>query len=193
MGFVRNMIKWLALSVLLNLTPGLADSAIAQNSADSAVSVPIASKSSHSPTKATILAATIPGAGQAYNRKYWKIPIVYIGLTAAGYSLVTNQKSYKESKNNYLAATDNNDSTENQSGRTASELLVDINSYHRFRDLSVLALLAWHGLSIIDANVDAHFFEWDVSEDLSLRIRPRALWAGRMNPGIGVSLIINNK
>ena len=139
------------------------------------------------------MAALLPGSGQAYNRKYWKIPIVYVGLTAAAYSLITNQKNYKDSKNNYIAATDGIDSTVNQSGKSSGELLVNIDSYRRLRDISVLALLAWHGLSIIDANVDAHFFNWDVSEDLSLRIRPTALLIGGMKPGIGLSLILNNK
>ena len=147
----------------------------------------------HSPSKAAIMSAILPGLGQAYNRKYWKIPIAYIGYTAAGYALIMNQKNYKDSKNNYLALTDTLESTVSQSTRSAGELQADIDGYRRFRDLSFLALLAWHGLTIIDANVDAHFFNWDVSEDLSLRIRPRALWVGQRNPGIGLSFIFNNK
>jgi hypothetical protein len=147
----------------------------------------------HSPRRATILAATIPGAGQAYNRKYWKIPIAYAGYAAGGYMLYTNQSQYKSSKRNYLALTDTLESTVNDSGRSAAELRSDIDSYRRMRDLSVLILLAWHGLSIIDANVDAHFFNWDVSEDLSLRLRPKALWAGGLNPGIGLCFTINTR
>ena len=181
------------LLVFLILTPGLSDFAFAQNKTDTIAPGPKTGKSFHSPTKATILAATIPGAGQAYNRKYWKIPIVYAGLVFAGYTLVTNQKNYKDSKNNYLALTDTLESTVNQSGLSAAELLIYIDGYRRNRDLSVLGLLAWHGLTIIDANVDAHFFNWDVSEDLSLRIRPQALWIGGMNPGVGLTLILNNK
>ncbi|MFA6127081.1 MAG: DUF5683 domain-containing protein [Bacteroidales bacterium] len=187
------MMKWLVLSVSLILTPGLAGFAPAQNSTDTIATKPKTDSKIHSPTKATILAATLPGAGQAYNRKYWKIPIVYVGLTAAGYMLVTNQKNYKYSKANYIAATDGIDSTENQSGQSPAVLLSNIDTYRRYRDMSFLALLAWHGLTIIDANVDAHFFNWDVSEDLSLRIRPRALFVGPMQPGLGISLIFNNK
>jgi len=193
LGFVRNIIKWLALSVFLILTPGLADFAPAQNSGDSIATGLKTATTIHSATKATILAATIPGAGQAFNRKYWKIPIVYVGYVAASFALVTNQKNYKDSKKNYLALTDTMESTVSQSNKSAAELLADIDSYRRFRDISFLALLAWHGLTIIDANVDAHFFNWDVSEDLSLRIRPRALWVSRMKPGVGLSFIINNK
>ena len=104
-----------------------------------------------------------------------------------------DQKNFKDSKKNYLALTDTMESTVSQSSKSAAELLADIDSYRRLRDMSFLALLAWHGLTIIDANVDAHFFNWDVSEDLSLRIQPRALWVGRMKPGVALSLILNNK
>jgi len=173
--------------------PGLVGSALAQNNGDTLLPVPKTASPVHSSKKATILAAVIPGAGQAYNRKYWKIPIVYLGLTAAGYSLITNQSKYKDSKNNYLAATDEVESTVNQSNKSSAELLADIDSYRRLRDLSALALLAWHGLTIIDANVDAHFFNWDVNEDLSLRIRPAALWAGQLKPGVGLCFIFNYK
>lgn len=193
MLFVREMIIWPVLSVFLILTPGLVGSAQAQTIADSIASSPKSTYSVHSYSKATILAAVIPGAGQAYNRKYWKMPIVYIGLSAAGYAFYTNQKNYKESKNNYLALTDTLESTVSLSEKSAIDLLTDIDKYRRYRDMSVLALLAWHGLTIIDANVDAHFFNWDVSEDLSLQIRPRALWVGQMKPGIGLSFILNNK
>jgi hypothetical protein len=193
LGFVRNINTLLGLVVFQLLTPGLVGFAPAQTLADSIVSSPEIEKPFHSSKKATILAATVPGAGQAYNRKYWKIPIAYTGYVAAGYSLINNQKKYKDSKKNYIATTDGIDSTENQSSRTSSELLLDIDSYRRLLDLSFLALLAWHGLTIIDANVDAHFFNWDVSEDLSLQIRPRALWIGQMKPGIGLSFIFNSK
>jgi len=193
LSFVREKVIWLALSVLLILTPGLGGFAPAQTINDTIVSKakPIVQK--HSSSKATILAALIPGAGQAYNRKYWKIPIVYVGWAAASYAVYTNQKNYKDSKNNYIAETDGLETTVNQSGLNATQLIANIDYYRRYRDMSVLILLAWHGLTIIDANVDAHFFNWDVSEDLSLRIRPSALWVGPMRPGIGLSLILNNK
>ncbi len=193
MSFVRENFIWLALSVLLILTPGLGGFAPAQTVNDTIVSKPKPTYISHSSSKATILAAVIPGAGQAYNRKYWKIPIVYIGVAAAGYAIYSNQKNYKEFKNNYIASTDTLESTVYLGNLNKAQLITGIDYYRRYRDLSVLALLAWHGLTIIDANVDAHFFNWDVSEDLSLRIRPRALWVGQMKPGLGLSLILNNK
>jgi hypothetical protein len=191
--FGGKIIFWPVLAVAMITSPGMVGSAFTQTGNDTIMASPRQPATAHPPSRATFLAALIPGAGQAYNRKYWKIPIVYAGLTVAGYMLVTNQKNYTYSKTNYIALTDDIDSTVSQSTKSAQELKADIDNYRRFRDLSVLALLAWHGLSIIDANVDAHFFNWDVSEDLSLKIRPQAMWVGSMKPGIGVSLTLNNK
>jgi hypothetical protein len=191
--FGGKIIFWPVLAIILIAVPGIVGSAYSQTGNDTVISLPKPPPSSHPPRKATLLAAVIPGAGQAYNRKYWKIPIVYVGLSAAGYMLYTNQKNYKDSKTNYLALTDDDESTVNQSTKSQQELKSDIDGYRRYRDLSVLALLAWHGLTIIDANVDAHFFNWDVSEDLSLKIRPQAMWIGGLKPGIGMSLTLNKK
>lgn len=193
MLFVRENVAWLALSVLLIMTPGLGGFACAQTVNDTVISKPKPVFIKHSSSKATILAAVFPGAGQAYNRKYWKIPIVYIGVAAAGYAIYSNQKNYKDYKNNYIALTDTLQSTVYQGNLNKAQLITAIDYYRRYRDMSVLALLAWHGLTIIDANVDAHFFNWDVNEDLSFRIRPRALWVGQMKPGIGLSLIFNTR
>ncbi len=193
MKFGGKINYWPVLAIILITAPGKAGSAFAQAGNDTVISTPKPPFSEHPPRRATILAAVIPGAGQAYNRKYWKIPIVYTGLAVAGYMLVTNQKNYKDSKTNYLALTDGIDSTVSQSDKSAAELKADIDNYRRYRDLSVLALLAWHGLTIIDANVDAHFFNWDVSEDLSLKIRPQAFWVGTIKPGVGISLTLNKK
>jgi len=175
--------------VILAAGPG--NIAFGQIRADS---LPVAKKEiqpEHSPKKALIMAAILPGSGQAYNRKYWKIPVVYTGYVAAGYFFSINQTGYKSAKQNYIYETDKIDSTVNQSGKSAQVLLSEIDNYRRMRDISVLALLAWHGLTIIDANVDAHFFNWDVSEDLSMALRPRALWNGIHGPGIGMSVVFN--
>jgi len=126
----------------------------------------------HSIRRATILAATLPGAGQAYNRKYWKIPIVYAGYAGGSFALITNQRNYKQSKTDYLALTDDDPATVYEGTRSKEMLLSDIDRFRRFRDMSVLGLIAWHLLSVIDANVDAHFFYWDIDEDLSLNLTP---------------------
>jgi hypothetical protein len=191
--FSDKIISWPVLSLILLLITGPGNSAIGQIRRDTSKIQQKSLESDHSPKKALLMAALLPGSGQAYNRKYWKIPIVYTGYVAAGYFFSVNQKSYKDSKRNYIFEIDGIDSTVNQSGKSKAELLADIDSYRRFRDISVLALLAWHGLTIIDANVDAHFFNWDVNEDLSLYLRPRALWLDRNGPGLGMCLTFNLK
>ncbi len=189
----QKIINWPALSVTILLITGLGNFASCQNQPDSLPLNPKSKESAHSPKKALILAATLPGSGQAYNRKYWKIPIVYAGYAGGVWFFVTNQTGYKNSKRDYIYETDKIDSTVNNSGKTAQVLLAEVDSYRRMRDISVLALLAWHGLTIIDANVDAHFFNWDISEDLSMKLRPHALWAGARSPGLGMSIVFNLK
>ncbi|MFH0760755.1 MAG: DUF5683 domain-containing protein [Bacteroidota bacterium] len=187
------IISWPVLSLIVILITGPGNFAVGQIRRDSSRLLSKSLESEHSPKKALLMAALLPGSGQAYNHKYWKIPIVYAGYGAAGYFLQQNQKNYKDSKRNYIFEIDGIDSTVNQSGKTKAQLLTDIDSYRRYRDISVLALLAWHGLTIIDANVDAHFFNWDVNEDLSLYVRPRALWLDRNGPGLGMCLTFNLK
>lgn len=193
MGFVRKILIGLVLSVLLIMVTGVTGFAPAQNSKDSVATGPKPPKTMSRSTKATLLATFIPGSGQAYNHKYWKIPIAYLGYAFFSYRIVANQKNYQNYKNDYIAVTDTLESTINQSGKSASELLLFIDGYRRLRDLTVLGLLAWHGLAIIDANVDSHLLKWDVGEDLSLRIRPVPIWVGPMQPGVGLSLILNCK
>ena len=189
----QKIVKWPALSLTLLLITGLGNFAPCQNLPDSSHLSTKLGTSGHSPKKALILAATLPGSGQAYNRKYWKIPIAYAGYAGAAWFFVTNQSGYKNSKRDYIYETDKIDSTVNNSGKSAQVLLAEVDSYRRMRDISVLALLAWHGLAIIDANVDAHFFNWDISEDLSMRLKPMALWAGASKPGLGMSIVLNLK
>ena len=189
----QKIISWPALSIIFFLITGSGYFASGQNLQDTLTVKKKIIQPEHSPRKALILAATLPGSGQAYNRKYWKIPIAYAGYAGGAYFFYTNQKSYKNAKRDYIFETDKIDSTINLSGKSAPVLLNEVDYYRRMRDISVLVLLAWHGLTIIDANVDAHFFNWDVNEDLSISMKPRALWAGIKNPGLGLSVVINLK
>ncbi len=189
----QNTIKQLVVALILLAAAGMADLAFAQVKQEIPVEAEKPAGQVHSHKRATILAACIPGAGQAYNRKYWKIPIAYVGYAGAGFALVYNQTNYKQSKNNYLALTDTLEETVYEGDRSAEMLLSDINSFRRYRDLSALALLAWHGLTIIDANVDAHFFSWDVGEDLSFDLIPHPFWLGRRSPGLGLMVVLNLK
>lgn len=136
----------------------------------------------HSPKKAAIYSAILPGLGQIYNKKYWKLPIVYTGYGVITYFISDSNKKYKEFKT-YLIA----ESNDEYDGIASKEQLVQLmNGYRRNRDLYIILTVAWHALSVIDAHVDAHFINFDVSEDLSMSIRPSVSFTGSI-PSLGVS------
>ena len=144
----------------------------------------------HSPRKASIYSAVLPGLGQAYNKKYWKIPIIYAGFGTLGYFIGWNYDYYKTYKNAYLDLTDGDESTNAHLELEASKyydlgnqldynnfktgLLKQQEYFRRNRDLLVIFTVGFYGLNIIDASVDAHFFEFDISDDLSLNWQPSA-------------------
>lgn len=148
----------------------------------------IPEKEIHSPKKAAIYSAVLPGLGQAYNRKYWKIPLIYGGFAAFGYFIDWNNDNYRISKNAYLDLTDKDENTNSfmnlkyieyydLNNPTMVERLKDglikrQDYYRRNRDLLVILTVAFYGLNIIDASVDAHFFDWDISDDLTMNLKP---------------------
>lgn len=132
----------------------------------------------HSPMKATIYSAILPGSGQIYNRKYWKVPIVYASLGTCVYFISENSKNYRFWKNAYIAFNDTDPLT-NPSGEAdgLSNIQLDLNQqyYKKFVDISYMSFLGVYALQIIDANVDAHLFSFDVSPNLSLNYTPVVL------------------
>ncbi|MEO8068495.1 MAG: DUF5683 domain-containing protein [Flavobacteriales bacterium] len=144
----------------------------------------------HSPTKATIFSAVIPGAGQIYNRKYWKVPIVLGGLGVAYYFVDRNTTEYTRYKDAYIAITDSDPATVDEfNGTYSAGAVLDVaNTYRKWRDLSWICTGAVYVLNIMDAAVDAHFVRFDVGEDLSLTIQPSFELAAHGAVGFGVSL-----
>ena len=128
----------------------------------------------HSPRKATIFSAVLPGAGQAYNKKYWKIPIIYAGFGVLGYLIKTNHDEYNIYKTAYRYRLDGDESTvDDFVGIYADQDLVTLKDfYRRNRDLSIIGMGVLYVLNIIDASVDAHLFYFNVSDDLTMRIEP---------------------
>lgn len=143
----------------------------------------------HSVRKATLMSTALPGLGQAYNRKYWKVPIVYAGLATCGYFIYDNARNHRYYRDNLIAELDDDPATINTTGATASQLRPVVEQYRQWLDLSVISLALVYALNIIDAHVDAHLFNFDVSEDLTFQIHPTALPTHRMNAG--VRLVIN--
>ncbi len=131
----------------------------------------------HSARKATIYSMILPGLGQAYNKKYWKIPIIYGGFTVFAFLIQYNNTEYQLFKDAYyhkLVYGEGADDPVNDYEIKYDEqtLLNAKNDYRRNRDLNYILTGVWYALNVIDAAVDAHLFSWDVDEDLSLRVEP---------------------
>ncbi|MBN2634880.1 MAG: hypothetical protein JXR61_01325 [Prolixibacteraceae bacterium] len=151
-------------------------------------SVPESATELHSPKKASLYSAILPGLGQAYNKKYWKIPIIYAGFGTLGYFIGWNNKFYKTYKNAYVDLTDGDENTNSHLDLDATQYydLTNPTEYNNFktgltkqqeyfrrnRDLLIILTAGFYGLNIIDASVDAHFFDFDISDDLSFNWQP---------------------
>ena len=154
-------------------------------------------RGNHSPKTATWL-ALIPGAGQAYNRKYWKMPIVYAGFGATIYFAVTNKNDYHLYRDayDYKMGTNTNVSEHaiEESLKYSPDNLITLRDYYRRNmELSWIITAAWYIVQIIDANVDAHFFYYDINDDLTLHIEPQWNTTNNFRYGnnIGLSLKLN--
>ena len=137
-------------------------------------------KKPHSPTKATIMSACLPGLGQIYNGKWWKVPIVYAGLGGLGYLAYSNYYQYKSYLHAYEFKTGDlpdgvtltEYETELANRYADSQLQTYKESYRRDFELYTIITVAWYGLNIIDACVDGHLYTYDISDDLSFSIDP---------------------
>lgn len=133
--------------------------------------------SDHSPKKATLF-AIVPGLGQIYNRKYWKLPIVYAGFAVTGYFAFTNRAEYLNYKDAYIcasnAAVDTSYICDNSLAQKYSitSLQSRMDFYRRNMELNFIFMGVWYLLQMVDATVDAHLFYWNVTDDISIRARP---------------------
>ena len=133
----------------------------------------------HSPHRATIYSMLLPGLGQAYNRKYWKIPIVYAGFGVFYYLIDYNNTEYQLWKDAYAHAVSDPDGLEDPVneyeeyyGDNPDFLRDRKNDARRYRDLNYILAGVWYILNIVDAAVDAHLFTWEVDDNLSLHMQP---------------------
>ena len=138
------------------------------------------------PQRALWLALVLPGAGQIYNRKYWKLPIIYGGFMGCIYALSWNNMMYKDYSQAYLDIMDNDPGTASYNKFLHLGVKIDGSNmerykqifksrkdkYRRWRDMSIIAMVAVYALSVLDAYVDAELSEFDISKDLSLRVTP---------------------
>lgn len=147
------------------------------------------------PTKAVIYSAIFPGLGQIYNRKYWKLPIVYGGFLGLIYAISWNGRYYNDYTDAYNAIvsdnpfgqenldvwlpftgyTDSNNISVSQLSSLQNAFKNKKDSYRRYRDLSIIGTVALYAVCMIDAYVDAQLFDFDISPDLSFRVEPALL------------------
>ncbi len=165
------------------------------------------------PMRATMLAVVFPGLGQIYNRKYWKIPLVYAGFGSLFYSVGFNTTNYNKYMKAYQDFTDDIPATQsyialirNAKPETYDRVLFPksyvpsdysyykeamlrmVDYYKRYRDLSYIGIAGWYLISIIDANVDASLFNYDVSTNLEISVYPSVLPLPGGFTGAGLNL-----
>lgn len=156
---------------------------------------------SHSPVKAALYSSVLPGLGQGYNRKYWKIPIVYASLATSGYFVWWFNHYYNEFRMAFLQyqkygnedyIVDNFDLPNYIPGRSVDIQLSEGRDYYRrYRDLNAIMFIGIYMLNIVDATVDAHFFNFDVSNELSVNFEPMHLASVYGVNGYGLKLCLN--
>jgi nitrogen fixation-related uncharacterized protein len=122
-----------------------------------------------SPSKAAFYSAVLPGLGQAYNKKYWKIPIVYAAIGTGIYFYVTNNNQYNDVRDAYKRRLAGFTDDEFQGLLTDDGLLEAQKTLRRNKELSLLITFGLYALNIIDANVDAHLMQFNVNDDLSFK------------------------
>jgi len=157
----------------------------------------------HSPRKAAIRSAIIPGWGQIYNKKYWKLPLVYAAIGIPGYLIFDNKRWYDRSRY-ALAVASNNPINADSFARVHPNLKAltqgnQVNAIRNYRnefrknmDYSILATLLFWGLNVIDATVDAHLKDFDVSDEIGMRIKP-VIMTGTRTPGLSFVFTVRDK
>ena len=138
------------------------------------------------PKKAGSYSAIIPGAGQIYTKKYWKVPIIYAGLITSAYYIKQSNDSYQLYKDTYLKRINGEYSDEFQGKYSDANLITLSNHYRRNREISILFFIGTYILNIVDASVNAHLFNYDVSNDLSLHIQP-IYFSNEISTGLSLS------
>lgn len=143
------------------------------------------------PARASLYSALLPGLGQAYNGDYWKIPIFYGGLAISGYCWAFNQKQFKRYKNMYIESVALGD--EYKGALSLDNMIWYRDKFRRYRDYSIIATILVYALNIVDANVFAHFNNFDISDDISFNVEPAVIepansYAPAMNNYYGQAL-----
>ena len=156
------------------------------------------------PKRAMWLAIVLPGAGQIYNHKYWKLPIIYGGFVGCAYAMRWNNQMYSDYSRAYIDISDNDPETksyekfpylimaQSDTERLKAQFKARKDRFRRWRDLSFFCMLGVYAVSVIDAYVDAELSSFDISKDLSLKVRPTVISnKSSVNPLYATSLGVN--
>lgn len=155
----------------------------------------------HSPRKAALYSAILPGAGQFYNQKYWKIPLVYALGAFAAYQIKSNHQNYMLFRNVYVNIVDGNPNNNDDyqaftdRGLDTETIKRRLEVFKRDRDYWIILAGLFYVLNIVDATVDAHLREFSLNENLSMRVQP-SLQSNpyqNMQAGISLSFVIKGK
>ncbi|MHA4807743.1 DUF5683 domain-containing protein [Flavitalea flava] len=168
-----------------------------ENTTDSPYKVDSATRKKHDPHKATLYSTFCPGLGQIYNRKYWKLPLVYAAVGIPAYTFFYNKSWYQKCQ--YALAVVLNGTTDQDSLNKVDPHLSSLvkskddnairtyrNEYRKDQDYSVLFFLLFWGLQIVDATVDAHLMNFDISSELSFHLTPGSSAQSNVT-GVGVA------
>jgi hypothetical protein len=164
----------------------------------------------HSPSKASLYSAVLPGLGQVYNKKYWKVPIIYAGFATFIYWInVQNDnftfyrsayvvkyynepnqvEAFVEENKNRIRVTENSTQLQVFNSYTKEEFKGRMEKYRRYRDMLIMGAGLFYVLNIIDATVDAYLIDYDISKDLTMRVHPNIINSGNsFNFGLSCSI-----
>ncbi|MCX6306942.1 MAG: DUF5683 domain-containing protein [Bacteroidetes bacterium] len=149
----------------------------------------------HSPTKATLMSVCLPGLGQVYNKKYWKVPVIYAGFGLMTYFIYTNADKYISFKCAYIESAQGSlygSYSDLVHQYTTEELLTTREYYRRNLEISILLTVVWYALNILDATVDAHLYTFNISDNLSMKVEPALLPSGfGYKPAGGLKLCLH--
>ncbi len=140
------------------------------------------------PKKSLWYAIIFPGGGQIYNRKYWKLPLIYGGFLGCIYAMNWNNTMYRDYSQAYIDITDSDENTKSYENFIPAHYDINANKtrlqdmfrrkkdyYRRFRDLSMFCMIGVYALSILDAYIDAELSSFDISRDLTLKVHPAVM------------------
>jgi hypothetical protein len=163
------------------------------------------------PQRATMLAITFPGLGQVYNRKYWKVPVVYAGFGGLAYAISYNSSWYTKYMKAFQDYTDDIPETDsykellylydpedyeplianqNAIAHWKERMIAGIDSYKKYRDLSYIGIAVWYLVTVLDANVDASLYNYDIGDNLDIEVTPVKLPLSGAGVGLNVSMIV---